>query len=220
MAPRRRLVVVFALSVALSNVWLFETGCRPNRDKHTQNAGTSPQSSQSVDPNMPQIIKANPNVPNLEFRNQEGKSVRLVDLKGKPVLMSFVYTRCPMPTMCPLTTKQFVAVQKSLKAEERDKVALVLISFDPEYDTPAVLKKYGEAYGVDWSNLQMWTGSKQNVFDLTDSFNMWYKEESGDYAHRTFSVLLNAEGKYVTDLRGADWDVAGAVELLRSLMSS
>jgi protein SCO1/2 len=169
---------------------------------------------------MPQIIKANPNVPNLEFRNQEGKSVRLVDLKGKPVLMSFVYTRCPMPTMCPLTTKQFVAVQKSLKAEERDKVALVLISFDPEYDTPAVLKKYGEAYGVDWSNLQMWTGSKQNVFDLTDSFNMWYKEESGDYAHRTFSVLLNAEGKYVTDLRGADWDVAGAVELLRSLMSS
>lgn len=202
-------MVLWHRALILWGIGLAFLGCRPKED--TPNPTTTP-------PNTPQIIRPNPNLLYLEFHNQEGKSVRLSDLKGKPVLMSFIYTRCPMPTMCPLTTKQFVAVQKALQPKERARVALVLVSFDPDYDTPKVLKRYGDAYGVDWSNLQMWTGSKQNVFDLTDSFNMWYKEENGDYAHRTFSVVLDAEGKYVADLRGADWDVPGAVELLRSLI--
>lgn len=190
-------------------VGLLFFGCRLKQD--TRNSASSP-------PDPIQMIRPHPNVSSVEFRDQEGRSVRLSDLRGKPVLMSFIYTRCPMPTMCPLTTKQFVAVQKALRPEERSRVTLVLISFDPDYDTPSVLKRYGDAYGVDWANLQMWTGSKQNIFDLTDSFGMWYKKEEGDYAHRTFSVVLDAEGKYVADLRGADWDVPGAVELLRSLM--
>lgn len=209
-----------ALSGALASLLLIPCGCRPKQDKDTQNAAVSPQASQPTDPNAPQIIKPNPNVPKLEFRNQDDKPKRLTDLRGKPVLISFIYTRCAIPTMCPQTMKQFVAVQKALEPEERAKMNLLLVSFDPEFDTPEVLKKYGDAFGVDWSNLQMWTGSKQDIFDLTDSFNMWYKEESGDYAHRTFSVVLNAEGRFVSDLRGADWDIPGAVELLRSLFHS
>lgn len=210
----RSLIPVAALAALI----LTSTGCQRGdaHNKHTGGHDASPQAT--ADPNAPAMIRANPNVPNLPFTNQDGETVHLSDLKGKPVLMSFIYTRCPMPTMCPLTTKQFVNVQNQLSAAEKQATALVLLSFDPEYDTPEVLRRYGVQYGVDLTNLSLWTGDKQNVFDLTDSYNMWYKAEDGEYAHRTFSVVLDAEGKYVSDLRGADWDPKAAVELLRSLI--
>jgi protein SCO1/2 len=196
-----------ALAAALIGVGGL--GCR---------AGDAGSATASPAPHDITVVRTSPNLSTLAFQNQDGQTVRLADLQGKPVLMSFIFTRCTMPTMCPLTTRSFAAVQHALTAEERRKTALVLVSFDPAYDTPAVLKRYGEGFGADFAHWQFWTGAEENILDLTNAYNVWYKGENGDFAHRMVSVLLNPDGSYHGTLRGADWDVEEATRSLRGLI--
>lgn len=80
-------------------------------------------------------------IPDLALMNQDGKSFHLGDFKGKAVLITFIYTRCPMPTFCPRLSSQFAKIQDDLQKTPLDfaKTHLVTISFDPRYDTPPVL---------------------------------------------------------------------------------
>ncbi len=84
--------------------------------------------------------------------NQNNEPVVLDSLIGKPLVMSFIYTRCSMPDMCPLIMKKIVQVQKGLNKDYKDKVFFAIVTLDPEYDTPKILKEYGRYYRVDYHN--------------------------------------------------------------------
>src|SRR5207237_3335471 len=86
--------------------------------------------------------------PDLELVNQDGKPIRLADFKGKALLVTFIYTRCPLPNFCPRLSSQFAKIQTDLAKMPDDyaRTHLLTISFDPKYDTPEVLRKYGLAY--------------------------------------------------------------------------
>src|SRR3989338_3283546 len=70
-----------------------------------------------------------------DFRlvNQDGRSVRLSEFRGKAVLVSYIFTRCPMPSMCPLVTSKMAQVQKAVNQTLRDRAVLLSITFDPAY---------------------------------------------------------------------------------------
>ena len=87
-------------------------------------------------------------VPDVPLVNQDGQTIHLKDFSGKAVLVTFIYTRCPVPTFCPRLSSQFARIHNELKTTPNDysKTHLLTISFDPKYDTPAVLRKYGLAY--------------------------------------------------------------------------
>ena len=90
-------------------------------------------------------------VPDVSLVNQDGKTIHLNQFKGKAVLLTFIYTRCPLPTFCPLISSEFAAIHKDLAGTpvEYQKTHLVSISLDPAYDTASVLRKYGLAYLQD-----------------------------------------------------------------------
>ena len=75
---------------------------------------------------------------------QDGETFRLSDLRGKVVILTFVYTRCPLPEFCPLLDQKFRALADRLQApaERAEKVRLLSVSFDPEHDTPEVLARH------------------------------------------------------------------------------
>ncbi len=108
-------------------------------------------------------------VPDFTFVNQSGKTVRLSQFRGKPLLLTFIYTRCPVPDFCLLMSNNFSEVLKELKATPAafDKAQLLSISIDPEYDRPPVLREYGTRYvgSVD-PNFQHWqfvTGTPEEI---------------------------------------------------------
>lgn len=100
-----------------------------------------------------------------ELLNQDSTSVTFPDdFEGEFVVMGFIYTNCP--DICSLITQNLVRIQQEMNYP--DDIHFVAATFDPERDSPATLKKYGEAFGVD-KNFTFLTGDSTEVFALMDS---------------------------------------------------
>lgn len=115
--------------------------------------------------------------PEFTLINQEGSGVSSDDLLGKVVLYNFIFTNCK--DACPLTSALFAQVRDELKREGLlgTKVMLVSISFDPERDTPTVLKNYSRKYGADPANWLWLTGSKMQIDRVVrDGFSQYYEK--------------------------------------------
>ena len=84
-------------------------------------------------------------VPDFKLRNQDGRAIHLDQFRGKTLLVTFIYTRCPLPNFCPLVTHNFAVIDRQLAANPAlyAKTHLLCVSFDPEHDTPARLRAYG-----------------------------------------------------------------------------
>ena len=94
-------------------------------------------------------------VPDFKLRNQDGRAIDLDRFRGKTLLLTFIYTRCPLPNFCPLVTHNFAIIDKQLAASPAlyAKTHLLCVSFDPEHDTPERLRAYGAQYiGSDAKN--------------------------------------------------------------------
>jgi len=93
------------------------------------------------------------------------------DLKGKTVVLSYIYTNCP--DVCPLTTHNIMSIKEQLDKEDFTDVEYVEISFDPERDTPSVLKSYAEVRGIKSNNWSFLTGDKKTIFNLLKELNVY-----------------------------------------------
>ncbi|MDI3254420.1 MAG: SCO family protein [Bacillota bacterium] len=93
-------------------------------------------------------IQPGDKVPDFKLLNQNGKQIHLAQFHGKVLLVTFIYTRCPLADYCPRMSRNFAEIDKALaKAPELyGKTHLLSVSFDPDYDTPKVLRSYGSAY--------------------------------------------------------------------------
>lgn len=146
------------------------------------------------------FLSAGEHVPDLSLTNQDGRSFALNDLRGQAVLMTFIYTRCPMPNFCPRLSSEFAKIHEDLAKTPGDyqKTHLVTISFDPKYDTPAVLRKYGLAYlDNDPSGFSHWTFASTAPADLRElarAFGLEYFEEDDQITHTMDIVLINPDG--------------------------
>ena len=124
-------------------------------------------------------------VPNFVFVNQSGKTVRLSQFRGKPLLLTFIYTRCPVPDFCPRMSNNFVEVMKDLQANPAvfGKTQLLSISIDPQFDKPTVLHEYGarHASSVDpnFAHWQFVTGSPEEIRKAADFFGLSYNQNRG-----------------------------------------
>jgi protein SCO1 len=99
-------------------------------------------------------------VPDFKLRNQDGRVIHLNQFRGEDLLITFIYTRCPLPNFCPLVTRNFAKIERQLALDPKvkGKTHLLCVSFDPEHDTPERLKSYGEEYiGTDakWEGHQV-----------------------------------------------------------------
>ena len=131
--------------------------------------------------------------PDFMLLNQEGENVSLGDLVGKIKVMTFIYVKCHMPKRCPLTAKNFRAMQELLAAE-KDKVQFVSITFDPESDTPGALKEYGKLYGADFSNWVFLTGTIDQIEKVCDEYQIIHERMRPDdpsFRHSVITILVD-----------------------------
>jgi protein SCO1/2 len=155
-------------------------------------------------------------VPDFTFLNQSGKTVRLEQFRGKPLLLTFIYTRCPIPEYCPLISSHFGEVLRLLQNDRAafEKAQLVSISIDPERDTPAVLQSYGAGYvkAIDptFQHWQFVTGAPEEVRKAADFFGISYDKSSGQIVHNLRTALIAADGRIIKVYPGNQWKAADA----------
>jgi protein SCO1 len=143
--------------------------------------------------------------PQFTLTSQDGKPVALADLRGKAVVVAFIYTQCP--DICPMLTQKMVQVQDELGADFGAKVAFVSVSLDPEHDTPEVLKDYAEFWGAKPDGWAFLTGTPEAVRDVTRRYGVFFaKKEDGSVDHTQLTSLVDAGGQIRVQYLGARFD--------------
>ena len=150
-------------------------------------------------------------VPNFTLVNQSGKTIQFQQFRGKPLLLTFIYTRCPFPDYCPRMSNNFAQVMQQLQKDPKafGEAQLLSISIDPEHDKPAVLRSYGERYvgRVDprFAHWEFASGSPEQVRKIADFFGLAYNQKDGQIVHGLVTVLIGKDGRVVKVYSGNDW---------------
>ena len=156
-------------------------------------------------------------VPDFAFTNQDGKHISFSQYRGKVLLVTFIYTRCPFPDFCPRMSSNFAEIYKQMATNPPLKNAhLLTISFDPEHDTPKVLRDYGfsVAHTKDASLFKNWEFAVAKAEDLpkiADFFALTIKPEGGQITHNLSTAVIGPDGKIVTWYHGGDWQVSDLI---------
>jgi protein SCO1/2 len=163
-------------------------------------------------------------VPDFALLNQGGKTIHLDQFKGKVVLMTFIYTRCTLADFCPRMSRNFAEIDKALAGDPAlyAKTHLISVSFDPTYDTPAVLKSYGGAYTGEYTKEKFlhWDFAAPPVKELaamTQFFDVGViPGESKSLTHSLSTVLIGKDGKVIAWYPTNDWQPSEMVAAVKA----
>ena len=155
-------------------------------------------------------------VPNFTLLNQSDRKISLQQFRGKVVVMTFIYTRCPFPEYCLRMSSNFAEIDKTLQADPAlySKTHLLSVSFDPTYDTPKVLRNYGSAYVSSNAKepFQHWDFAAPSVADLPKMEQFFEvgvtPGENGILQHSLSTVVIGEDGKIVAFYSTNDWTTA------------
>ncbi len=192
--------------------------------------GTAPLEQPPAEaPNPPaassgfELLKPGEAVPDGAFVDQDGKKRRFSAFKGSRVVMTFIYTRCPLPTFCPLMDRHFVSIQKTLKEDPSLKaVHLVTVSFDPATDTPPVLEQHARTLNADLTRWTFLTGDRDDIDQFAARFGVQVSRalnDPRDITHNLRTAIIDADGKLVKVYTGNDWSPERLLADLKSLGS-
>jgi protein SCO1 len=176
---------------------------------------------ESSKPAKPFEPNAGDEVPDFSLLNQDNKPVHFAQYKGRALLLTFIYTRCPLPDYCPLMTNNFAEINKALKADAAlyAKTHLLSISVDPEYDKPAVLRAYGLQHNEqkDFQHWELAAGKPEEVKKVAQYFGLAYQTADGQIIHNLQTALVAPDGKFVKIYRGNDWKPAEVISDIKKL---
>src|SRR5262249_51220814 len=132
-------------------------------------------------------------VPDFELIDQSGAPLRLRDLDGKIVAVDFIYTRCPLPDVCPRLSANFAQLQRRFAGRMGTDLVLLSITIDPQYDTPEVLAKYAKIWGAKLAGWRFLTGSAEEVQRVAARLGMTYWPEEGLLTHTSQTAVIGRD---------------------------
>jgi protein SCO1 len=157
-------------------------------------------------------------VPDFTLVNQDGKRIRLRQYRGKSVLLTFIYTRCPLPDYCPLMSHNFAEIDKALakSPELYAKTHLLSISFDSQFDTPEILRKYARQFVSDrgprtYEHWEFATIPAAEKSDVTKFFDVFISEQEGQITHSMSTAIISPDGRVYKAYSSNDWKPADAL---------
>ena len=166
---------------------------------------------------QPRLHEGDP-MPAFHLIDQDGKPVTLETFHGHPFVVTFIFTRCPIPNFCPRMSQNFAALQKAIQTspEPVATTRLLSISFDPEFDTPEILKQYAQHAGADPAIWTFATGDPAGIHSLTSGFSILVQPEAGTISHSLATALIDRDGKIAKIWRGNGWTPGEVITALES----
>lgn len=162
-------------------------------------------------------------VPDFALLNQSDRKIDLKQYRGKALLMTFIYTRCPLADYCPRMSHNFAQIDQQLASDPKlyKNTHLLSVSFDPTYDTPKVLKSYGGAYTGKYSKetFDHWefaAPSEKELPKMEQYFDVGVTlGEKGTLQHSLATVLIGKDGKVIAFYPTNDWSAATVLEQMK-----
>jgi len=145
------------------------------------------------------------NLPDFALYDQEGRVVTAARFRGKQVMMNFIFSRCPVATMCPTATANMMTTQRKAREAGITNIEFVSITLDPDYDTPGVLKEYARIRGIDTVNFSFLTGPEGAIKDLLTQFGIIAEFDGSILKHTLATLLINEQGKIIWRTDGSQW---------------
>ena len=172
------------------------------------------------------VPQAGDAVPDFRLVNELGKPIRLGEFRGRVLLLTFIYTRCPLEDYCPRMNKNFAAIDQALKTDPTAyrQTHLLSISFDPEYDTPAILKSYGAIYtGGDARTFAHWDFAAPPEGEL-GAMERWFDVgvtpgAGGTLNHSLSTAVIGKDGKVRAWYPTNQWTPAEVLEAMKSAVA-
>ncbi len=167
----------------------------------------------------PPILKVGERVPDFAMTDQAGKALRLSELRGKVVVLTFIYTRCPLPDFCPAMDRRFsdLAQKVSLFPERAKAIRLLSVSFDPEHDTPAILAKHAEMRGA---RPPLWTyavASHEELAKVAPRLGLLFGANGQEILHTLCTAVVGPDGRLARLEVGREANAWESGDLLRTV---
>jgi protein SCO1/2 len=169
----------------------------------------------------PRRLEPGEEVPDFAMTGQDGRRFRLSDLRGNVVALTFIYTRCPLPDFCPMMDRKFADLARSIEAapERARQVRLLSVSFDPDHDTPEVLRKHAQIRG---GAPPLWTfavASHEELSRIMGPLGLIYGPGKDEIVHNLCTAVIGPTGKLVRLEVGTKSNKWSSADLLKTIYS-
>lgn len=148
-------------------------------------------------------------VPAFPITDQDGRRLTLRDFAGRVLVVTFIYTRCPLPDFCPLMVQHLERVRRRANdGRFGDRVAFLGVTLDPAFDTSAVLRTYGVSRLQGANRFDQWTlatGSPAQIADIARFFGVDYRLDNGFVTHTLVTAVVGADGRLVRSFPSNSW---------------
>ena len=154
------------------------------------------------------ILEPGDEVPATTLTDQDGREIRLGDWRGHAVVVTFIFTRCPIPEFCPMMDRRFGEIQRSAASNPAlaERVRLLSVSFDPDFDTPEVLKAHAARLGADEDLWRFATAPAEIVDRFAAEFGVnVIRVDEGDITHSLRTAVVGPDGRMVSVYSGNLW---------------
>ena len=162
-------------------------------------------------------------VPDFTMTNQDGQAVKLSDLRGNVVALTFIYTRCPLPDFCPLMDKKFAELAQgiALYPERARQIRLISLSFDPEHDTPDLLRKHAQVRGATPPLWSYAVASHAELAKIGVPLGLYYQPGDSEIAHNLCTAIIDPSGALARldiGTKRNDWAIADLLKTIYSVL--
>ena len=191
---------------------------------HVRQTGTSTALTVTPPPLQQFVreLKVGEKAPEIEWTDQRSKKTKMRDLRGRALAITFIYSRCPLPTYCPLMNRNFAAASTLLKQMgAQDKWQMISLSLDAENDTPAVLAAYAKSHQADELHWSFATAAEPDLRKLGDAVGLEFQRNGAQINHNLRTVVIDVNGRVSHIFRGNSWTPQElAAELRRAMQPS
>jgi len=157
-------------------------------------------------------------MPPFTLTNQNGERISLDTFHGNSLVLTFVFTRCPVPNFCPRMSNNFGELQETIKSSTGTlaNARLLSVTLDPAYDTPKILNDYAAFHHADSKIWSFATGDEKEIDSLTRAFSVYRQNEAGTISHGLATALINKEGRIDKIWRGNAWTPAEIIKEIQA----
>jgi protein SCO1 len=180
---------------------------------------TKPADRGRADPSAARPVTIGTAVPALSFVDQRGDARSLHDYQGRVLVVTFIYTRCPMPDLCPLMVSHLEHVRRrSNEAGFGDRVRFLGVTLDPAFDTPDVLRAFGVSRLTGDERFDHWTlagGTVRQIDDLARFFGVGFRVDGALVIHTLVTAVVGADSRIVGVFPSNSWRPDEAFEIVQ-----
>ena len=143
-------------------------------------------------------------LPDFQLTDQEGRLLRASELRGKVLAIDFIYTRCPLPDVCPRLSANFATLQRRFPQALGKDLMLLSVTVDPAFDTPAVLAEYAKRWAADYRSWRFLTG---DVAQIAAQLGEVYWNDEGSIGHNSTTSIIGRNGRLAAMVDGSAWRI-------------